>query len=191
MNSETWFNSSPVHGTSKCQKHNLKHDTRDLHSTHTESQIFYLVWLCLAMLAIMTVKRQLCTGWTYEILYKSSTFYYFWNVLFFVQICPTWSNQLCACVQWGQCSKVFKTVSKTYLPVNPVRPNLWDWVRLRGSRSHPCCRDHGIPRHPLILINGILTGLRLSLISSSGCCFLSTASWVDQWLDDEARTLPR
>lgn len=92
---------------------------------------------------------------------------------------------------YTDCKQASKAVSKMYLPVNPVRPNLCDWVRLRGCRSHPCWGDHGIPRQPLMLINGILTGLRLTLISPSRCCFLSAASWADQWVDDEARIVPR
>lgn len=94
------------------------------------------------------------------------------------------------CLQWRDWSKVSKTVSKYDLPLNPVRPNLWDWVRLRGCRSKPCCGDHGVPRHPLILINGILTSLRVRLICCSGWRFLSTSSWANQWVDDEARILP-
>lgn len=68
-------------------------------------------------------------------------------------------------------------------PINPGSPDLW--ARLKGFQLKACCVDHNIGRHPLILINEIPTGLRLTLISSSRRDFLSTGSWVSLWLDNE------
>lgn len=72
----------------------------------------------------------------------------------------------------------------TKYTVNPRSPDLW--AQLKGRQLEACCVDHGIRRHPLILINEIPKGLRLTLISSSQRDFLSTGSWVSLWLDDEA-----
>lgn len=72
----------------------------------------------------------------------------------------------------------------TKYTANPGSPDLW--AQLKGRQLEACCVDHGIRRHPLIFINEIPKGLRLTLISSSWHDRLSTGNWVSLWLDDEA-----